>query len=70
MAFSRSILRMSSCTAASSLWLMVEDVVGGATARRAALSGLYAKEADEGVSGDWEGECMLLLLVWMLLDDA
>jgi hypothetical protein len=49
---------------------MVEDVVGGATARRAALSGLYAKEADEGVSGDWEGECMLLLLVWMLLDDA
>lgn len=40
MAFSRSILRMSSWTAASSLWLMVEeDVVGWATEWREVLGG-------------------------------
>lgn len=77
MAFSRSILRMSSCTAASSLWLMVGDVVGGATAWREVL-GEWNAGGRRVVSGDCVCKNVFLLflllsvvaVVWMLLDDA
>jgi hypothetical protein len=63
---------MSSCTAASSLWLMVEDALRRASAWRKVLGECYAGEAGDGVSGDCVGKSplLLLLLVWMLLDDA
>ena len=66
MAFSRSILRMSSWTAASSLWLMVEDVVGGATERRKVVGGWSAGQTVAGVSGEVVGK-LCCCLEWMLL---
>jgi len=70
MAFSRSILRMSSWTAASSLWLMVEDVVGGgATGWREAVGVWSVGQAVAGVSGGLvdESSSRCCCLEWMLL---
>jgi hypothetical protein len=52
---------------------MVEDALRRASAWRKVLGECYAGEAGDGVSGDCVGKSpllLLLLLVWMLLDDA